>query len=93
MKEVSIIPEFVEQIPDVLAEGVIYISEKYGISAHNCCCGCGERTVMGFKPHWEDAWELRINGNLVSFSPSVGNQQFNCQSHYVITNNVATFVD
>jgi hypothetical protein len=90
LKKVEIEPVFVEFVPDVLEENKIYISEEYKCAIHNCLCGCGEKTVM---PLYSNGWNLIKESNgKVSFTPSVGNYNFQCKSHYIITNNVANFV-
>jgi hypothetical protein len=90
IKQVEIIPVFVEFVPEVLEEGKVYISEKYNCAIHNCLCGCGGRTVM---PLGADEWQLiKHEDGRVSFTPSVGNFQFQCKSHYIITKNKANFV-
>jgi hypothetical protein len=83
-KAISIRPEFVDRIPKILQDGVIYISEKYSTAAHNCCCGCGVKIVTPLKP---GRWTLKINGGQVSIHPSIGNWSSACQSHYWIENN------
>jgi len=89
IRKVEIIPVFVDTIPMEMEDQKVYISKKYGCSVHRCLCGCGEKTVL---PLGVDQWTLIENGNKVSFTPSVGNFQFDCKSHYIITNNVANFV-
>ncbi|MGY4363103.1 hypothetical protein ACVWZR_002289 [Bradyrhizobium sp. i1.3.1] len=85
MKEIETIqPEFVDRIPKVLDNGVIYISQKYATAAHNCCCGCGTKIMTPLKP---GRWRLAIEGNAVSLYPSIGNWSTGCQSHYWIRNN------
>ena len=84
MKRVSITPMFVEFIPDQLDDGVLYISEKYSTVIHKCCCGCGEEVVTPLSPV---EWQLRKKDDLVSLSPSIGNWNFSCQSHYWIRGN------
>lgn len=81
----SITPKFTDRIPQTLDDGVLYISEKFSTSAHNCCCGCGGKVVLPLKP---GKWSIKRNGNGVSLSPSVGNWSLACQSHYLIQNNV-----
>jgi hypothetical protein len=80
----TIRPEFVDRIPKVLDNGVLYISEKYGTAAHACCCGCGTKIITPLKP---GRWQLQRAGNSVSIYPSVGNWSAGCQSHYWIRNN------
>lgn len=84
MKQASITPEFVEIIPDKLADGVLYISEKYGTALHKCCCGCGQEVVTPLKP---SGWRVITEGGRVSLAPSIGNWAFPCQSHYWIRRN------
>jgi hypothetical protein len=83
-KAVSVRPEFVDRIPKILQDGVIYISEKYSTAAHNCCCGCGVKIVTPLKP---GRWALKISGGQVSIHPSIGNWSSACQSHYWIETN------
>jgi hypothetical protein len=72
---------FIEQLPERLEAGVLYISMKYATAAHNCCCGCGEEVVTPFTP---TDWKMTFNGETVSLSPSIGNWNFACRSHYFI---------
>jgi len=77
-------PRFVEDIPVTLDEGVLYISMRYRTALHKCVCGCGNEVVTPFSP---TDWELRFYGDTVSLSPSIGNWNFDCQSHYWIVKN------
>ena len=79
-----IVPRFVEYVPDVLEDGVLYISVQYATASHKCACGCGQRVVTPIKP---TDWSLTWNGEEVSLDPSVGNWSFSCRSHYWIRNN------
>lgn len=76
--------EFVEFIPEELAEGRLYVSCNYATAAHKCCCGCGLEVVTPLSP---TDWRMTFDGVSVSLSPSVGNWGFECQSHYWISNN------
>jgi hypothetical protein len=76
--------EFVEYIPSQLEEGVIYISMEYRLAVHKCVCGCGKKVITPFSP---TDWELRFYGETISLSPSIGNWNFDCQSHYWIIKN------
>ena len=80
----SLVPKFVEYVPEVLEDGVLYISVQYGTASHKCACGCGQRVVTPIKP---TDWALTWNGEEVSLDPSVGNWSFPCRSHYWIHNN------
>ena len=91
----EITPVFVKTIGKPLEEGKYYISKEYGIAIHLCACGCGEETVMDFKPLHADGWTLVENADgTISFTPSIGN--WNGQSpyhaHYYITNNKIVWV-
>jgi hypothetical protein len=74
-------PEFVDEIPGGIEEGVIYISMAYTTAVHLCCCGCGTKVVTPIRPH---RWRFTFDGENVSLSPSIGNWSFACQSHYWI---------
>ena len=77
-------PVFVEQLPDLLDPGLLYVSMKFAICAHSCACGCGRKvyTPLGLKD-----WQLYFDGETVSLSPSIGNYDFPCRSHYFIRYN------
>ena len=85
MKISSISPEYLPQLPERLQEGVLYICEEFGLTAHKCCCGCGEDVYLKLGPA---KWELtKESDGSVSIDPSVGNWKYVCRSHYWITNN------
>ncbi len=75
---------FVRNVPRELEPGVLYISMEYATAVHSCCCGCGERVVTPFTP---TDWSMEFDGESVSLSPSVGNWNQACRSHYVIKQN------
>jgi hypothetical protein len=72
---------FVEYIPEHLDPGVLYISMEYATAAHCCCCGCREEVITPFTP---TDWSMTFDGETVSLSPSIGNWNFACRSHYFI---------
>lgn len=80
----SLAYEFVEYIPEVLKDGVIYISVDYATASHKCCCGCGGLVVTPISPN---DWKLIYDGRSISLYPSIGNWGFDCRSHYWIKNN------
>lgn len=84
MKTQTLTPVMVEEIPsaDDIRPGVLYISHKYGTAVHHCACGCGEEVVTPLSP---EGWTLHFYGQF-SLTPSIGNFQFPCRSHYFITN-------
>ena len=84
MKQKLIRPEFVHFIPDLVEDGVLYISTAYTTATHKCACGCGEIVVTPIKP---TDWKLTWNGETVTLNPSIGNWGFPCKSHYWIVEN------
>jgi hypothetical protein len=74
-------PVFVDARPEVLDQGKVYVSIPFRTSVHLCCCGCGNEVWMPIRPN---RWKFTYDGDNVSFSPSVGNWGFPCQSHYWI---------
>lgn len=89
MKVKQFKPIFVKYIPDVLNEGYLYISIDYSTAIHLCACGCGERVVT---PLSNNDWTLHYNGK-VSLSPSIGNFEYQCNSHYFIKENHVVWCD
>ena len=81
MKRASVSHEFVENIPPELAERVLYVSIPYAIAIHLCACGCGNKVVTPISPA---EWQLLYDGESVSLTPSIGNWEFPCRSHYWI---------
>jgi hypothetical protein len=79
---------FVELIPDHIEEGVLYISIQYCTAIHKCVCGCGNEVVTPLSPI---DWKLTFDGKTVSLNPSIGNWNFECQSHYWIKNSTVEF--
>lgn len=84
-------PVFVDNAPDALEPGTVYISMAFRTSAHLCCCGCGSEVWLPIRP---DRYTVTYDGERVTFSPSVGNWRFPCRSHYWIrANRVIWHVD
>lgn len=84
MKRKSISHKFVSLIPDVVEEGILYISIPYATATHKCACGCGEIVVTPIRPpDWVMVWD----GDTVTLKPSIGNWSLPCQSHYFIRRN------
>ena len=84
MRTEVVTPRFVEFIPSTLADGRLYISQKYRTAAHKCCCGCGVNIVTPITP---TDWSLTVEGDAVTLDPSIGNWNHPCQSHYFIRQN------
>ncbi len=81
MRRTSFDHEFVEFIPSELKEGVLYVSVRYATAVHKCACGCGNKVVTPISPV---DWQLLFDGDSVSLTPSIGNWEFPCRSHYWI---------
>lgn len=77
-------PMFVDIIPEKLERGILYISMKYSVAVHLCACGCGEIIATPLAPKM---WHLSFDGETVSLSPSIGNWDYDCKSHYFIVDN------
>lgn len=84
MRRLAFDHEFVEFIPPELNEGILYISVQYPTAVHKCACGCGNKVVTPISPV---GWQLLFDGKSVSLTPSIGNWQFPCRSHYWIKSN------
>lgn len=84
---------FVENIPSTsaLENDMLYISLKYNVAIHKCACGCGNEVVTPF--HKQKGWILSYDGKNVSLSPSIGNWNLPCQSHYWIKDDDVIFID
>jgi hypothetical protein len=80
--------KFVESIPEELELGVLYVSIEYCTAIHKCVCGCDNEVVTPLSP---TDWNFTFNGKTISLHPSIGNWNFDCQSHYWIENSKIIF--
>lgn len=71
--------KFVGKMPDELQEGVLYIAPHFNCALHKCMCGCRETVCT---PLDENQWKWIFDGYNASLSPSIGNFQQSCKSHY-----------
>ncbi|GAB1342130.1 hypothetical protein MASR1M101_12570 [Gemmatimonas sp.] len=60
---------------------MLYLALDYGTATHTCCCGCGEEVVTPLTP---TDWRITYDGETISLSPSVGNWNAACRSHYIV---------
>jgi len=72
---------WVEDMPEVIEEGMVYISIKHRLTEHLCACGCGAEVSL---PLGRSEWSIEYNGDTVSIRPSIGNWRLPCKSHYII---------
>lgn len=85
-------PIFVDNIPGNKELDILYISMKYMTTIHLCPCGCGEQVVCGLQgpgPEgwgWPNGWQITVEGDLVTLSPSIL-LTGGCRSHYFIRKN------
>lgn len=73
----------VEFIPKILGDGVLYVSKRFKVAAHNCPCGCENKIITPLGPH---EWSFSEKKGKPFLSPSIGNWQIPCRSHYWIKN-------
>lgn len=83
MKQMKYTTVFVDRMPIALREGVLYVAPHFECAMHRCMCGCGEKVCT---PLNEGQWKWSFDGVDVSLSPSVGNFQYDCKSHYFLKN-------
>ncbi|WP_405078423.1 DUF6527 family protein [Pectobacterium carotovorum] len=81
MKTTSIKLHLVDTMPKDLELGILYYSKKYGTAAHLCACGCGSKIRT---PIDKNEWSLTETNQGPTLSPSIGNWQKECRSHYFI---------
>ena len=74
--------QFVEDIPETLEPGILYVSLRYATALHLCCCGCKREVVTPLSPA---QWRMTFDGESVSLDPSIGSWGLPCRSHYVVS--------
>ena len=89
MKRYNMKTAFVHRVPSQIEEGVLYICLDCDVVIHKCACGCGEKVVLPLAP---EHWQLYYDGD-VTLSPSIGNYQYECKSHYFIRKSQVVWVD
>lgn len=75
---------FIGEIPNSIDPGILYVSIEYNTMIHLCCCGCNNEVVA---PMSVTDWGFAYDGINITVSPSFGNWNFPCKSHYCITKN------
>ena len=79
------LPEFVEEIPEKVDDGYLYLCLQYNAVIHKCACGCGE--IISTPLDRNSGWIMQYDGEAVTLSPSIGNGSYACRSHYFIRGN------
>ena len=82
--------QIAHRIPEDLQPGLLYVCFDCNVVAHLCACGCGEKVVLPIDPQF---WSVLYDGETVTLSPSIGNYQYPCKSHYWIQENRVIWVD
>ena len=82
--------QLAHRVPEKLKSGLLYVCFDCNVVVHLCACGCGEKVVLPIAP---DFWSVKYDGETVSLTPSIGNFQFPCKSHYWIRENKVIWVD
>ena len=72
---------FVEDIPERLEDGVLYVSRECHVAIHKCACGCSEEVATPLVP---TEYDFIMEDGEASIWPSIGNHDFSCGSHYII---------
>ena len=82
--------EWVEDMPERMEAGKLYISVKHRLTEHYCACGCGAEVSL---PLGGSGWKLMYDGDSIDIWPSVGNWRLPCKSHYLITESKTIWCD
>lgn len=77
-------------MPKELEPGILYVSEEFGAAAHLCACGCGAKIRTPLGP---TEWSFFESPNGPTLSPSIGNWQQPCRSHYIIRDGQVFWAD
>jgi Family of unknown function (DUF6527) len=72
----------VEDMPDEISSGILYVSDEYEIACHRCACGCGS---LVYTPLGSTEWRFCADNGKPSLKPSIGNWALPCRSHYWIS--------
>lgn len=82
--------QVVHRVPEDLSPGILYVCFDCNVVAHLCACGCGEKIILPIDPGF---WSVKYDGETVSVTPSIGNFQYPCKSHYWINENKVIWAD
>ena len=74
-------------LPEKIEEGVLYISNQFGVSCHLCPCGCCTEINIPLRPTWHHGWNILREYDKVTLSPSLLNTSCPNKAHYFIVKN------
>lgn len=77
----------VEDLPDVLQEGVVYLvgdAPKPWSASLICPCGCGTTISLSLVPDDEPRWQVTATGARITLRPSIWRTK-GCKSHFIIS--------
>lgn len=81
--ETLVVKECVHIDEKPLQEGILYVSRRFELAIHLCACGCKVETVTPIRTvAGVPGWDLKEDPNGPTLHPSIGNQNFECKSHY-----------
>lgn len=72
-------------MPNDLKPGILYVSLEFKIAGHLCPCGCGNKIMT---PIGANGWRFVESDKKPTLTPSLGNWQLPCRSHYWITDGI-----
>ena len=90
MRVTGVEHRFVDQVPDDLEPGILYVSLPFRTTMHLCACGCGNQTWVRLRP---ERHHLIYDGKTITLRGSIGNWRFPCRSHYWIRNSRIVWAD
>lgn len=73
---------YMDRIPSDIEQGKLYVSRECKVAIHLCACGCGEKVIT---PIDKQGWIFADNDGKPTLSPSIGNFEFPCKSHYFVS--------
>ena len=89
MKQTEYKTLFVDRMTPCPKDGTLYMLPQFNVAIHNCMCGCGKQVVT---PLGDGQWSWSFDGDSTTLSPSVGNFQYDCKSHYFLRQGKVTWV-
>lgn len=85
-----LISRLVDEVPEHLAPGVLYVADSFKTAMHLCCCGCGGEVTTRYGA---GGWSLSLEPAGPTIVPSIGPATQKCRSHYVVTRGEVFWLD